>query len=339
MGKSSILARLVAVCAVTAVAAGGVLAGAPVSAQAPDVASSSMAAPGGPVVTPAAVRGDVKATCLRITIAGVTAGGRASVKVTGTKANKRYSKVINRSKTLRVTPGIYRVTSRNVAATGGTDEPTVATKKLRVRKNRCTGFTVRYRFVASTPVVKTCASFAVGDTGPGGGMVFYVDMTRPTGSQCFEAAPSGWNGTSTPGDPQLLWGVNACDPSDISTSTAFGAGSANTAAITGACAAADAPSAWATKNYTSPTGKSDWFLPSQLELNQECRYASGQPFDAADTTCSGSGTPVGGFAAGNYWSSSQVSESNAWYQRFYVAGNQIIADKNNAFNVRPVRAF
>ncbi len=29
----------------------------------------------------------------------------------------------------------------------------------------------------------------VGATGPGGGKIFYVDMSRTAGSQCFEAAP------------------------------------------------------------------------------------------------------------------------------------------------------
>ncbi len=158
MGKSTILARLVAVCAVAAVA-GGVLAGVPVSAQAPDAPSSSVATPRTSVASPAAVRGngvtprgDVVWTCLRIKVAGVSAGGRASVTVTGTKANKLYSKVINRSKTLRVAPGVYRVTAARVAATGGTDVPKVETKMLRVRKNRCTGFTVRYQFVPSGPI-------------------------------------------------------------------------------------------------------------------------------------------------------------------------------------------
>ncbi len=144
MGKSAKLARLVSVCAVT-VLVGSALAAAPAFAQA-TVATSSSA------VTPAAVRGDVKATCLRIKIAGVSAGGLATVTVTGTKANKRYSKVINRSKTLLVAPGVYRVTAARVAATGGTDVPKVETKMLRVRKNRCTGFTVRYQFVPSGPI-------------------------------------------------------------------------------------------------------------------------------------------------------------------------------------------
>ncbi len=337
MGKSAVLARLVAVCAVTTVTAGGVLAGAPVSAQAPDAPSSSVATPDTSAVTPAAVRGDVKATCLRITIAGVTAGGRASVKVTGTKANKRYSKVINRSKTLRVAPGVYRVTAAPVAATGGTDVPEVATKKLRVRKNRCTGFTVRYTFVPSGPVVKTCASFAVGDTGPGGGMVFYVDMTRPTGSQCFEAAPSGWN---TGGDPTADWCSNTSDLLGGTFGTTVGTGEANTALMVAAVSPGPCTSgAGFMADAYAGGGQTDWFLPSKDELNQVCRYASGQTFDATGAMCIGPASRFGGFTTSNYWSSSQGLEGNAWGQDFAGGSQKGNAAKEGIMHVRPVRAF
>ncbi len=350
MGKSTVLARLVAVCAVTAVA-GGVLAGVPVSAQAPGAPSSSVATPNRSVALRAPVGGDgvtpraARATGLRIKIVGVTAGGRASVKVTGPKQSKRkkakkYSKVIHQTAKLRVRPGVYRVISRSVAAIGGTDVPRVVTKKLRVRNNRFTGFTVHYRFVASTPV--TCGSSAVGDTGPGGGTVFYKDMTRTAGSQCFEFAPTGWNTATAPNDPVLAWGLAACTSWSISTLTTFGSGSANTAAITGACAAAAAPAAWATKNYTSPTGKSDWFLPSQEELDAQCQWARNinNPVAMANPgACStGSGTLRGGFAPGYYWSSSQDLADNAWALIFHF-GVPGPPGKTNALSVRPVRAF
>ncbi len=366
MGKSSILARLVAVCAASAVA-GGVLAGAPVSAQAPDVASSSIAAPNTAVASPAPVggdgvtpRGDVVWTCLRIKIAGVTAGGRASVKVTGPKQSKRkkakkYSKVIDRSTTLQVRPGVYQVTSATVPATGGTDVPKVATKTLRVRNNRCTGFTVRYQFVASTPVppvppVITCATgggaantCVVGATGPGGGPVFYVLESNTTGSRYMEAAPSGWNSPATTDDPALAWGGNSggtdCTDLDVAgTSPAIGTGFNNTNLIRTACdTAAKAPAAWAAYNYSNGTANS-WYLPSRLELNQECRYASGDTADATATTCSGNVSPVGGFAADDFWSSSQFGAGHAWLQ-FFVNGGQFAFDKDFTLRVRPVRAF
>jgi hypothetical protein len=182
----------------------------------------------------------------------------------------------------------------------------------------------------------------VGNTGPGGGIVFYVNEANATGSRYLEAALSGWN---TGADPALEWGVNTggvdCSTLNIAgaVGTAIGTGLANTTAITTACTAAQAPAAWAARNYTGgglATGS--WFLPSQLELNQLCRYASSQVFDAAATTCTGSSTPIGGFAADPYWSSSQDAANRAWSQNFDI-GIQFNVFKFNALDVRPVRAF
>ncbi len=343
MGKSSILARLVAVCAASAVA-GGVLAGAPVSAQAPDVASSSIAAPNTAVASPAPVggdgvtpRGDVVWTCLRIKIAGVTAGGRASVKVTGpsqrsraARAAKRYSKVIYRTTTLRVRPGVYRVTSAPVSATGGTDVPKVATKTLRVRNNRCTGFTVRYRFVPSAPTptpapALSCATgggavgtCVVGDTGPGGGKVFYVNPTDVLGSNYMEAAPNTWSGGSA--DPAIAWCDNTPTLIGGTFGTAIGTGAANTTLMTGACSSGAANSVRAYSATGAPAGS--WSLPSKDELNQ--LYINR--------------VSVGGFAAADYWSSSQDDAVFAWFQNFDL-GYQFFDGKFVTLRVRPVRAF
>lgn len=47
---------------------------------------------------------------------------------------------------------------------------------------------------------------------------------------------------------------------------------------------------------------------------------------------------VGGFAADNYWSSSQNDANNAWNQNF-DNGDQFDDNKNNTNHVRPVRGF
>ncbi len=343
MGMSVTLARLVSVCAVT-VLAGGVLVVAPANADTP-------AAPAPSVATPAAVRGDVVLTGLRITIAGVSHGGRAFVTVTGPKqrsraasAGKWYSKVIRRSTKLRVRPGVYRVTSSNVAAIGGTDMPKVATQTLRVRKNRLTGFTVRYRFVASPTA---CETATVGGTGPGGGKVFYVDMSRSAGSQCFEAAPDAWN---TGDDPAAAWG---CEVTSIpvAAATGIGTGEANTTAIVTGCAESGIAARLA-DDYAGGSQK-DWFLPSRDELNQLCKYAyaytsagvaiaGGQSVapaqQAAGCSITSPNTLQSGFAAVYYWSSSQNAANAAWDQDF-LNGRQGSDDKVNILHVRPVRAF
>ncbi|MDP4014718.1 MAG: DUF1566 domain-containing protein [Candidatus Nanopelagicales bacterium] len=176
---------------------------------------------------------------------------------------------------------------------------------------------------AGGPAESACSSLRVGDTGPGGGSIFYKDMNRPAGSRCFEAAPSGWNGGGS--DPSLAWGTTGkCASTSFATGTAIGDGEANTTAITSSTAcdtAAKAPAAWAAKNYAGG-GKSDWFLPSKDELNQ---------LYAQEAT-------VGGFAGGSYWSSSQASARNAWGQGF-VGGALNVVSQGYAGRVRPVRAF
>ncbi len=264
------------------VLAGGALVVAPANADTPAAPALSVATPpdtsvvSGDVVT---TRGEARVTCLRITIAGVSPGGRATVRVTGpnqrsraARVGKRYSKVIHRSRTLLVVPGVYRVTSRSVAVTGGTDVPKVATKTLRVRKNHCTGFTVRYRFVASlTPTPVSCSAYAVGATGPGGGKIFYVDMSRPSGSQCFEAAPDGWNGVA---DPTAEWCSNTSDSLDGTFGTAIGTGKTNTANMVAAVLPEPCSSGAGFMAYNYSNGAANsWFLPSEAELNQLCKYA------------------------------------------------------------------
>ncbi len=201
-----------------------------------------------------------------------------------------------------------------------------------------------------TPAPVSCATgggvagtCVVGNPGPGGGKVFYVNESNPTGSRYMEFAPSGWNSPATSDDPLLAWGpgttAGECGNLSIFTDTAIGTGKGNTDLITGNLACdtpAEAPAAWAAKSYTG--GAVIWFLPSEDELNQVCRYASGQTPDATATTCSGNVLPVGGFAADLYWSSSQNLASNAWFQHF-LNGSQYPRVKDYLLPVRPVRAF
>ena len=198
---------------------------------------------------------------------------------------------------------------------------------------------VPFSCAAGAGATGTCV---VGNTGPGGGIVFYVNEAATTGARYMEAALSGWN---TGADPALEWGVNTggvdCSTLNIAgaVGTAIGTGRDNTNAITTACTAAQAPAAWAARNYTGgglATGS--WFLPSHDELNQLCRYASSEVFDAAATTCTGSTTPVGGFHAASYWSSSQNGATSARAQ-YFLNGFQYPDSKFNSFSVRPFRAF
>ena len=191
----------------------------------------------------------------------------------------------------------------------------------------------------ATPL--TCATGGVcvlGDTGPGGGIVFYVSATAftSTGSTCntncryLEAAPT--TGSSAWTDVTRSWATGSNRTSAVSGAdgTAIGTGYQNTSDIiaqTGNVAATSA--AAEARAYRGPNNRTDWFLPSKLELNE--LYANR--------------VQVGGFVTGGimcgcgyYWSSSEsIYGDDAWLQR--GAGNQSNYLKQDLWYVRPVRAF
>jgi len=173
---------------------------------------------------------------------------------------------------------------------------------------------------------RTCATGGecqLGDTGPGGGTIFYVDLTRPVGSQYFEAACAGWqnNCDGATADPEAQWG---CYGSSIAGADgqAIGTGEQNTADILAGCLTLGIAARLA-NDYTN-SGESDWFLPSQDELHQ--MYVEM--------------VSVGGSSTDGCWSSSEheYDASLAWNQSFYF-GYQGSYSKGASYCVRPVRSF
>lgn len=165
------------------------------------------------------------------------------------------------------------------------------------------------------------ALYEVGDTGPGGGTIFYVDMNLPPGSQYFEAACVGWqnNCDGTTPDPTSEWGCYI-SPIAGADGQAIGTGEQNTADILAGCETPGIAARLA-DGYTN-SGESDWFLPSQNELNQ--MYV--EP------------TTFGGFSTDAYWSSYEYDGDLAWFQWFDV-GEQYATSKYATAYVRPVRSF
>jgi hypothetical protein len=165
-------------------------------------------------------------------------------------------------------------------------------------------------------------AYNIGDTGPGGGKIFYVSETGFTMTDnnqvChyLEAAPADI-------PTELTWVSSAYQNTYISgTAGTIGTGKKNTALIL--ATDADAPAAKACNDYSNG-GKTDWFLPSRDELNQ--LYVNR--------------ASVGNMRTNDYWSSCQGGYNNgAWYQRF-SDGKQVNDSytKNKAFSVRAVRAF
>jgi hypothetical protein len=151
--------------------------------------------------------------------------------------------------------------------------------------------------------------YEIGDTGPAGGIVFYLDGTGGG----LEAAPLDQ------GDAE--WG---CEGTELSGAdgTAIGTGAQNTADIVSGCTdpgtAAKVADAYEFNGYT------DWFLPSRDELNE--LYLNKDV--------------VGGFSYDYYWSSSESDsyKVGAWYQHFGLGGQNYVT-KNYTVRVRAVRAF
>ena len=172
---------------------------------------------------------------------------------------------------------------------------------------------------ASGSVSTTAYSLAA--TGPGGGKVFYV-ATAPftsAGSACGSSCYYLEALTADQGSE--YWCSSATSLLPGSFGSAIGTGYANTQLIVQGCTTGAGKVARVTSG-----GYSDWYLPSQDELN----------------TLFGQRTQVGGFGAqGNYWSSTQVNALNAVYRSFrgVTSTPGSFWAKDNIIRVRPVRAF
>jgi len=181
--------------------------------------------------------------------------------------------------------------------------------------------TTTTEFIA--PEVKCTAK--VGDTGPGGGVVFIDASTAGNNTgQCFEAAPATW---------ALSWGCGSTML--VTEDLAIGMGKANTAAIVAGCAAGeDQTTMFAAKfaDQLRAGGKDDWFLPSQDELAE--LYAQRELF--ADC---GEGQCAADLAASTYWSSSHGGAGDAVSMNFVEGSEPLNEPQKTIRFVRPVRSF
>jgi hypothetical protein len=171
---------------------------------------------------------------------------------------------------------------------------------------------------------------AIGETGPGGGIVFSV-----------QSSPiNAYAGVSS-GGIYLEYGQESAGAfgcrGGLSTGYALGIGygAENTAGFASICTGSNATTAL---NLVEG-GQSDWFLPSKLELNELCKFARNQ-WSALGTTaaCDSSGTLRAGFTAGRYWSSSSVS-SRYGYSQSFSDGTVASPEKWDSYQYRPIRAF
>jgi hypothetical protein len=168
------------------------------------------------------------------------------------------------------------------------------------------------------PSAPATFDYKIGDTGPGGGIIFFVDYhDQYPGFTYLEAAPADVAGT-----PQWCNDTSTSIPAVNGwAASAVGRGQANTTAMLAVCTSGAANAA---DDYISPNATVDWFLPSEGELMlmyTNLRQAG-----------------LGGFGPYGYWSSSEYVSFAAWYQYFPI-GYQDFANKNGDLGVRPARAF
>jgi hypothetical protein len=178
--------------------------------------------------------------------------------------------------------------------------------------------------------------YSIGETGPAGGTVFYIDSADSfSGWKYLEAAAAETEFTSTIfGYERAVYnGTNIL----VGTATAVGTGEANTLALVtamGSSVYVQSFSTGTTASYAAKlcsdlvsNGFDDWFLPSKDELSLIYQNLA---------------IPgLGGFTrtlADRYWSSSEVDAQNAYYHKFET-NNSWATNRGNPLKARAVRAF
>ena len=213
---------------------------------------------------------------------------------------------------------------------------------------------------ASAPAAHA-PTYVVGDKGPGGGIVYYVNATGftcgPTlAATCkyLEVAPSGWSGGGA--DPKMAWAVSVNQGADVTDITNDGASAYNNAlgiglglknSIAIVTQGNDTTTAAGAARAYAGGSKADWYLPTTAELNLLCQWNHAVTQNVT-TPCTGSyltintgtGATGSGFSPSDYyWSSSEANRFDA-HEQLFGFGFQGAFGKNNGFDVvRPVRAF
>ena len=208
---------------------------------------------------------------------------------------------------------------------------------------------------ATTTTTTIPRTYQVGETGPGGGIVFYDAGAKQSWGRYLEAAPTDYQVNGS--DANVYWGCQGTLTG--ATATAIGAGKDNTTKILLKCTTAGIAADVANEYSTTTAGAGQWFLPSLDELNELCKYVrQTSQATGGGTVCRGGMLRLG-FAYGDYWSSSECSEDcdgaeGAWSMYFgngHGGGshgdlqNQLALDKatpdahSSPPYVRPVRAF
>ncbi|NDI10035.1 MAG: hypothetical protein EBY74_03420, partial [Actinobacteria bacterium] len=179
-------------------------------------------------------------------------------------------------------------------------------------KNGDVASSVTYTYSSTSGTCAQGGTCSVGDTGPGGGKVFYVAPSAQWWGQYLEAAPSdlteaSWCATGS--------GSNSAQRG---TSSSVGDGKLNSVITATACTAGAMGSA---RSYAGG-GLSDWYLPTSEEL--ALMYSQR--------------TALGLNSSATYWGSDPVDSSTA--RGYNIATGATATGSKELFqSVRPIRAF
>ncbi|MGB4324121.1 MAG: fibronectin type III domain-containing protein, partial [Candidatus Nanopelagicales bacterium] len=191
--------------------------------------------------------------------------------------------------------------------------------------------------VASSPATAadpSCAaggSCVLGDTGPGGGLVFFI-----SDGVAYEMAPNTWTGTSSDDTPGQKFCVRIYAQL---TNTYSMSGAAATAHLLGYCSGGAPVAATA----YSGGGLTDWYLPNLPEMNSMCNYSRTWSGSPSTSSCAGSqdatfASSNYGFTNDYYWTSRRYNNKlYAW--SFSDVTYSVSISETTLQRVRPIRSF
>jgi hypothetical protein len=260
--------------------------------------------------------------------------------------------------------------SQTVTATISTGGALVGTKtavassgvatftNLGIRGWGSTAYTITYSvtgLTSATQSITTASAYSIGSTGPGGGVIYYRSSSGwtcgPTlDEKCYylEVAPpalglASWD-TDTVNSVSRAWAQSphqitaVPDFGDRTNAQLIGYGYRNTQLIINQGNSDSTTSAAALAQSFTGGGFFDWFLPTRNELNELCKWQTAS--DCSQTTTNqNSAAGATGFVRGPYWSSSELSATEAYSRENRQGGNQGGGVKSSTALVRPIRAF
>lgn len=200
--------------------------------------------------------------------------------------------------------------------------PTVTVTGLK-NSNTVGATPVTFSYAGGGVLGSSCATggtCAIGDTGPGGGTVFYDAGSQQSWGRYLEIAKSGWNGA---GETTARWCSAALATTALNVLTdGIGQGLANSTTIASSCGEG---AAYLSRNYNGG-GKTNWYLPTPAEFT--LMYNNRSVIDLASNAI--------------IWLSVEPNDANKNWVGIvgsFVGGGLGGNNKADLVTFRPIRAF